>query len=520
MANSKARNVLHACFGLCLFALSGSIYAFVFDTKVVLQKAFEQNSLIVRFTDLNPSVVQLRLDGKVIGTRDVVAVNGAGEAVFDLNPSALPPGDHILEAILLSSESKQIGKSSTKISVAAVAGAPVMVRLPKYGDQVAGEYQIDVAIDPSIKKPFVSLFIDRQFREMRNVPPYKFSWDTTKEAPGWHQIEAWAYDASLDTFKSPQIQVFVNNPGGRTDRVETQTTPAETGLDRGEPVLTKSAGVRASSGNTEAVSGNVHESEPGNVTAISVGQIGGVTKYAPVGRPALDKGIERADVTMTGQRLTSPGSVTAIQAVKVSSKPVVKREIVTIKPEAKVVRPSIKASKPIQVAKAVEPGITSINIVTPTAKSKGTVGSNATVAEPKAEARAASGLIAVRTGVHLSTSGYSVFFDGDEISFDVQPTTVNGVPVAPFRHLFEHDGGKIKWDNHQKVLNAKKPGMEVRIQVGKSVAKLNGTGVKLDVPAFLVDGRTIVPLSFMRDALNVDVDYDPVSGHVLVTSKD
>jgi hypothetical protein len=32
-------------------------------------------------------------------------------------------------------------------------------------------------------------------------------------------------------------------------------------------------------------------------------------------------------------------------------------------------------------------------------------------------------------------------------------------------------------------------------------------------------GRTIVPLSFIRDSLNVEVEYDPSTGHVLITTK-
>jgi hypothetical protein len=36
---------------------------------------------------------------------------------------------------------------------------------------------------------------------------------------------------------------------------------------------------------------------------------------------------------------------------------------------------------------------------------------------------------------------------------------------------------------------------------------------------YLERGRTIIPVSFLRDALKVEVEYDKATNHVLITTK-
>src|SRR5688500_13641292 len=75
---------------------------------------------------------------------------------------------------------------------------------------------------------------------MKNFPPFNYMWDTTQETNGWHQLEAWSFDRSQSTRKSVAVRVFVNNPGGRTERIEAPPAPI-----RAEPVPAKAAPVKA-----------------------------------------------------------------------------------------------------------------------------------------------------------------------------------------------------------------------------------------------------------------------------------
>ena len=52
--------------------------------------------------------------------------------------------------------------------------------------------------------------------------------------------------------------------------------------------------------------------------------------------------------------------------------------------------------------------------------------------------------------------------------------------------------------------------------VGESTATVDGQEVELDVPALIVNGRVLVPLRFVSEALGARVDYYPASSMVVV----
>jgi hypothetical protein len=96
------------------------------------------------------------------------------------------------------------------------------------------------------------------------------------------------------------------------------------------------------------------------------------------------------------------------------------------------------------------------------------------------------------------------------------PRVVDGVALTPFRHLFEHVGGKVGWNNTDKVVDAKGLGQDVQFRIGQDFATVNGSQVGLERASFLESGRAIVPLSFVQRLLNVDIQYDPATKHVLI----
>ena len=48
---------------------------------------------------------------------------------------------------------------------------------------------------------------------------------------------------------------------------------------------------------------------------------------------------------------------------------------------------------------------------------------------------------------------------------------------------------------------------------------VGGQPVQLQVAPSLKNGRTIVPVSFLREALDVVVEYDPATGRITIAAK-
>ena len=120
-------------------------------------------------------------------------------------------------------------------------------------------------------------------------------------------------------------------------------------------------------------------------------------------------------------------------------------------------------------------------------------------------------------GMHVRTFG--VAFNKKPVVFDVAPRVENGLPLAPFRQIFEQTGGTVQWVNRSQTVRAVNATKDIEIRVGKKTAKVNNKPVTMDAKAYLDQGRTIVPLTFVRDALDVKVNYDAKTGRLLIESK-
>ena len=123
-------------------------------------------------------------------------------------------------------------------------------------------------------------------------------------------------------------------------------------------------------------------------------------------------------------------------------------------------------------------------------------------------------------GTRFPAAGtFAISYNNSFVTFDVAPSFNHGVPMTPFRHLIEKAGGKVEWEHLTKTVHASADGHALMLQIGDKLGKIDAQSIALEIAPYIQNGRTIVPLSFIREALNVDVDYDANSGHVLITSK-
>lgn len=72
------------------------------------------------------------------------------------------------------------------------------------------------------------------------------------------------------------------------------------------------------------------------------------------------------------------------------------------------------------------------------------------------------------------------------INFDVAPRIQDGIPLTPFRHLFEANGGKVDWAKLSKEITAVSEGRDVY-----RIARVNKIDVDMELAPFIERGRTI-----------------------------
>ena len=102
----------------------------------------------------------------------------------------------------------------------------------------------------------------------------------------------------------------------------------------------------------------------------------------------------------------------------------------------------------------------------------------------------------------------TVFVDGNQLVFDVNPIIEYGRTMVPMRYIFEALGAEVTWDQETSTAFGTKGDISVAIQIGNSTMFVNNKAVELDVPAMLADGRTLVPVRAISESFNAKVSWD------------
>ncbi|WP_408626315.1 copper amine oxidase N-terminal domain-containing protein [Anaerosolibacter carboniphilus] len=93
---------------------------------------------------------------------------------------------------------------------------------------------------------------------------------------------------------------------------------------------------------------------------------------------------------------------------------------------------------------------------------------------------------------------------------------MNNRTLVPLRAIFEALGAEIKWDGATETVTGIKGETIVELKIGSNVAKLNGKDLNLDVPATIVNKRTLVPARFIAECLGAKVDWESSSRTVII----
>lgn len=112
----------------------------------------------------------------------------------------------------------------------------------------------------------------------------------------------------------------------------------------------------------------------------------------------------------------------------------------------------------------------------------------------------------------------TVFVDGNQIQFDVQPITENYRTLVPMRFIFEALGATVSWDDSTNTATAVKGDTTVTVTVDSNKMLKNGTEIVLDVPARMVNDRTLVPVRAVSESFDAVVEWKEESQQVIITT--
>lgn len=102
----------------------------------------------------------------------------------------------------------------------------------------------------------------------------------------------------------------------------------------------------------------------------------------------------------------------------------------------------------------------------------------------------------------------SVILNGSRLQFEVEPRIENGRTLVPLRAIFEAMGASVDWDETTRTVTARRGSITVVLPIGSTSPTVNGKVWPLDVPAKIVNDRTLAPLRFVGEAFGGTVDWN------------
>ncbi len=112
----------------------------------------------------------------------------------------------------------------------------------------------------------------------------------------------------------------------------------------------------------------------------------------------------------------------------------------------------------------------------------------------------------------------TVYVNGSSVEFDVKPQIIDGRTMVPVRAIFEVLGAVVEWDEATRTVVSSKADTTVRITIGEYKINKNGLDIAVDVPAQIVDSRTLVPVRAIAESYNCKVEWDEATRSVNVVT--
>ena len=107
--------------------------------------------------------------------------------------------------------------------------------------------------------------------------------------------------------------------------------------------------------------------------------------------------------------------------------------------------------------------------------------------------------------------------DGEKINFDIQPQTVNGRTMVPIRAIFEAMGATVNWDDSTKTAVCTKDNTVVKMTLNSTIEYINDVPYTMDVTPVIISGRTLAPARYVAEAFGYNVKWDEMTRTVLIS---
>ncbi len=117
----------------------------------------------------------------------------------------------------------------------------------------------------------------------------------------------------------------------------------------------------------------------------------------------------------------------------------------------------------------------------------------------------------------------SITVNSKPLTMDVPPEIMNGRTMVPMRAVFEALGADVNWIGEEQMIIATSGNKIIVLKIGASilnycdVSTQENKNITLDVAPLIKDGRTLIPLRAVSEALGANVDWNGETRAITIT---
>lgn len=107
--------------------------------------------------------------------------------------------------------------------------------------------------------------------------------------------------------------------------------------------------------------------------------------------------------------------------------------------------------------------------------------------------------------------------NGEILTFnDQQPVVIDDRILVPARGVFEKMGMNVSWDAQRQLVTIKNDKLEINIAIDEKVLTVGNKKIFMDVPAKLINGRTMIPLRAVAEATMATVEWNDAENTAII----
>lgn len=115
------------------------------------------------------------------------------------------------------------------------------------------------------------------------------------------------------------------------------------------------------------------------------------------------------------------------------------------------------------------------------------------------------------------TDNISVTVNGKPVIFpDQQPVIQNDRTLVPLRGVFEALGAEVEWNDETKTVKSVKGDINISLSIGSDKLYVNDKETVIDVPAQIINDRTMIPLRTVAESFECKTDWDAAAKNVII----